>query len=61
MASESGMDSRGSLNMVEIATCVLVVVICLYLVRWYCMKRRARKLQEIRAALHSVQIQPNVS
>ena len=54
-------ESIGSLNLVEIATCILVGILCLYLLNWYCMRRRARKMQQIRAALQSVQIDLNVS
>ena len=54
-------ESSGSLNLIDIATCSLVAVLCLYLLNWWCMMRLARKMQQIRAALQSVQIDPVVS
>ena len=54
-------ESIGSLNLVEIATCILVGILCLYLLNWYCMRRGARNMQQIRDALQSVQIDLNVS
>ena len=61
MSSEGGMESGGSFNIIEIATCTLAVVISLYLLRWCCMKRQARKMERIRDALRSLYVEPNVA
>ena len=54
-------DSSGSLNLIEIAPCVFVAILCLYLLSWWCHKRRARKIQQIRDALASVRVDPVMS
>ena len=60
MATESGMGGD-SFNMIEIATCVLAVIISLYLLRWCCMKHQAKKMARLREALREVQIEPNMA
>ena len=54
-------ESSGSLNLIEIATCVFVAILCLYLLSWWCQKRRARKMQQIRDALATVRVDPVMS
>ena len=60
MASESGMGGD-SFNMIEIATCVLAVIISLYLLHWCCMKHQAKKMERLREALREVHVEPNVA
>ena len=60
MASENGFDS-GCWNVLEIASCGIGLIGCIYLLRWYCVRRRAKKLQKMREALQSVQVQPNIA
>ena len=54
-------ESSESLNLVEIITCVFAAILVFYLLSWWCQKRKARKLQEIRHALASVRIEPDMA
>ena len=54
-------DTSGSFNLIEIATCLFVAILVLYLLSWWCQKRKARKMQEIRHALASVRVDPEMS
>ena len=58
LASES---QASGFNLLEIATCIIAVMIALYLLRWYCVKSRAKKMQRMREALASVQVVPNMA
>ena len=59
LASEN-LDSN-SWNFLEIFICGMVLISCLYLLRWWCVRHRAKKLLAMREALQSVQIQPHVA
>ena len=54
-------ESSESLNLVEIITCVFAAILVFYLLSWWCQKRKARKLQEIRHALASVRVEPDMA
>ena len=54
-------DTSGSFNLIEIATCLFVAISGFYLLSWWCQQRKARKMQEIRHALASVRVDPEVS
>ena len=58
LASES---QASGFNLLEIATCIIAVLIALYLLRWYCVKNRAKKMQRMRDALASVQVVPHMA
>ena len=57
LTSESGE----SWNLVEIVTCICVTILLLYLLSWYCQKRRQKKLAQITHALRLVRIEPDVA
>ena len=46
LASES---QAGGFNLLEIATCIIAVMILLYLLRWCCIKHWAKKMERLRA------------
>ena len=54
-------DSSGSLNLVEIATCIFAAILVCYLLSWWCSRRKAKRMQEIRHALTSVRIKPDMA
>ena len=54
-------ESDASLNLTEIVTCACVAILVLYLLSWYCQKRKQRKLEQIRHALRSVWIEPDIA
>ena len=54
-------DSSESLNLVEKITCVFAAILVFYLLSWWCQKRKARKMQEIRHTLASVRIEPDMA
>ena len=54
-------ESDASLNLVEIVTCACVAILVLYLLSWYCQKRKQRKLEQIRHALRSVRVEPEIA
>ena len=58
LASEN---QASGFNLLEIATCIIAVLIALYLLRWYCVKSRAKKMQRMREALASVQVVPHMA
>ena len=58
LASES---QAGGFNLLEIATCIIAVLIALYLLRWCCVKHQAKKMERLRAALASVHVAPHMA
>ena len=58
LASES---QAGGFNLLEIATCIIAVLIALYLIRWCCVKHQAKKMQRLRDALASVHVVPHMA
>ena len=54
-------ESAASLNLVEIVTRAFVAILVLYLLSWWCQKRKQRKLEQIRHALASVRIEPDMA
>ena len=58
LASES---QAGGFNLLEIATCIIAVLIALYLLRWCCVKHQAKKMQRLRDALASVHVVPHMA
>ena len=54
-------ESEASLNLVEIVTCVCVAILVLYLLSWYCQKRKQRKLEHIRHTLRFVRVEPEIA
>ena len=53
-------ESQG-FNMIEIATCIIAVIISLYLLRWCCLKHQAKKMDRLRATLRAVHVEPHVA
>ena len=58
LASES---QAGGFNLLEIATCLIAVIIALYLLRWCCVKHQAKKMQRLRDTLASVHVAPHMA
>ena len=58
LASENQADG---FNLLEIATCIIAVMIALYLLRWCCIRHQAKKMERLRAALASVHVDPHVA
>ena len=58
LASES---QASGFNLLEIATCIIAVLIALYLLRWCCVKHQAKKMQRFRDALASVHVAPHMA
>ena len=50
-------ESDTNLNLVEIATCAGMAIVVLYLLSWYCQRRKQRKLEQITHALRSVRVE----
>ena len=53
-------ESDTNLNLVEIATRAGVAIVVLYLLSWYCQRRKQRKLEQITHALRSVRVEPEM-
>ena len=58
LASES---QAGGFNLLEIVSCIIAVLIALYLLRWCCVKHQAKKMQRLRDALASVHVAPQMA
>ena len=54
-------ESSTSWNLVEIITCLFVAVCLLYLLSYWCQKRRQKKLARLANALQNVTIQPDAA
>ena len=59
-------DSSGTWNLVEIVTCIFVALGLLYLLSFWCQKRRAKRLAKLTSALQTngfqgVAVQPDVA
>ena len=59
-------DSSGTWNLVEIVTCIFVALGLLYLLSFWCQKRRAKRLARLTSALQTngfqgVAVQPDVA
>ena len=54
-------ESSTSWNLVEIITCLFVAVCLLYLLSYWCQKRRQKKLARLANALQNVTVQPDVA
>ena len=54
-------ESDTNLNLVEIATCAGMAIVVLYLLSWYCQRRKQRKLEQITHALRSVRVEPEMA
>ena len=59
-------DSSGTWNLVEIVTCIFVALGLLYLLSFWCQKRRAKRLSRVTSALQTsgfqgVAVQPDVA
>ena len=59
-------DSSGTWNLVEIVTCIFVALGLLYLLSFWCQKRRAKRLARLTSALQTsafqgVSVQPDMA
>ena len=54
-------ESSASWNLVEIITFIFVALCLLYLLSYWCSKRRQKRLARLTSALQSVTVQPDVA